>query len=109
MTCRGKWNSETRKIAHDLRAAGATIDEVAGVVAMSASSVKQELHGIPRGGLKPELPPCQPQTYIKHVSDAQISERDQRRAAADRRDFTGAFFGDPPPGYSELDKKRAHR
>jgi hypothetical protein len=36
-----------------------------------------------------------------------LAERDKRSAAADLRDQTATFFGDPPPGYSALDRKRA--
>ena len=36
-----------------------------------------------------------------------LAERDARLAARDRRDQTAEFFGDPPPGYSALDRKRA--
>lgn len=40
------------------------------------------------------------------ASDEQIAERDARYAAAARRTQTQEFFGDPPPGFSALDKKR---
>ena len=40
------------------------------------------------------------------ASSAAIIERDRRRDAADRRDLTAEFFGDPAPGYSMLDRKR---
>ena len=39
------------------------------------------------------------------ASSAAIIERDRRRDAADRRDLTATFFGDPPSGYSALDRK----
>jgi hypothetical protein len=41
----------------------------------------------------------------KRVSESALADRDRRRAAADRRDFTGTFCGDPPPGYSMLDRR----
>jgi hypothetical protein len=37
--------------------------------------------------------------------DHVLAERDARREAADRRDFTSTFFGDPPPGYSARDRR----
>lgn len=37
---------------------------------------------------------------------AQLLERDKRKAASYQRDFTAEFFGDPPPGFSALDRKR---
>jgi hypothetical protein len=36
-----------------------------------------------------------------------LAERDTRLAARDRRNQTAEFFGDPPPGYSALDRRRA--
>jgi len=39
------------------------------------------------------------------VSTAQEIDRSARKQAAMRRDLTGEVFGDPPPGYSALDKR----
>lgn len=36
-----------------------------------------------------------------------LAERDAHAAALDRRDLTAQVFGDPPPGYSALDRLRA--
>jgi hypothetical protein len=36
-----------------------------------------------------------------------IDEREARAEAAWRRNQTQEFFGDPPPGYSALDRKRS--
>ena len=39
-----------------------------------------------------------------------VAERDARREASYRRSLTQQFFGDPPIGFSALDKRRAaHR
>jgi len=45
------------------------------------------------------------------VTDERIvAERDARREASYRRSLTQEFFGDPPIGFSALDKRRAaHR
>jgi len=40
------------------------------------------------------------------ISAAQEAERAARKAAAQLRDLTAARFGDPPPGFSALDRKR---
>lgn len=37
---------------------------------------------------------------------ARMDERDQRYAAAFHRDITAIMCGDPPPGYSALDRQR---
>jgi hypothetical protein len=44
---------------------------------------------------------------LRRVSNNALQERDQRRAALDRRDLTGTLFGDPAPGFSALDRRRA--
>ena len=41
------------------------------------------------------------------LSVQQESERIARERAASRRDLTGAIFGDPPPGFTALDKMRS--
>jgi hypothetical protein len=38
--------------------------------------------------------------------DCVLADRDARAAALDRRTPTQEFFGDPPPGYSALDRQR---
>lgn len=43
----------------------------------------------------------------KLASNAAIIDRDKRDAARLRQTITQACFGDPPPGYSALDKRRA--
>jgi hypothetical protein len=35
-----------------------------------------------------------------------LAERERRREALDRRDLTGQFCGDPPIGYSALDRRQ---
>jgi len=40
------------------------------------------------------------------VSTGQESERLARQEAERRRDLTGEVFGDPPPGYSALDRRK---
>jgi hypothetical protein len=43
------------------------------------------------------------------ISAAQDAERNARAAAAARRSLTAQIFGDPPPGFSALDRKQAER
>lgn len=38
-------------------------------------------------------------------SGEQLQARSERAAAADLRTQTAVFFGDPPPGYSALDRR----
>lgn len=41
------------------------------------------------------------------ASPEAMAEREARTAAASRRSQTAEFFGDPPPGFSALDRKRS--
>jgi hypothetical protein len=49
-----------------------------------------------------------PSTGSIRAPDHVLAERDARRDAADRRDLTAAQFNDPPPGFSELDRRKLH-
>lgn len=42
----------------------------------------------------------------RHVSLDVLAARERRNAALDARDVTAAIMGDPPPGYSALDRMR---
>jgi hypothetical protein len=48
----------------------------------------------------------QPSMGALRLSEAQIAERDARKAAADRRTYTQGFFGDPPVEFSQLAEYR---
>lgn len=41
------------------------------------------------------------------VSAQAFEDRERRREARDRQDLTASVLGDPPPGYSALDRRRA--
>lgn len=59
--------------------------------------------GRPRG---PASPRVVPSAQIFRVPAEVLADRDAREAARDRRDQTAAFCGDPPPGFSALDRRR---
>lgn len=42
-----------------------------------------------------------------HDIEAQIADADRRTMLRGEQSVTSRFFGDPPPGYSALDKRRA--
>lgn len=52
--------------------------------------------------------PGRPQNYTSgsKVTPGQIEDRDRRAQGYDARDFTSSFFGDPPRGFSALDKRK---
>lgn len=46
------------------------------------------------------------ESMAQRLNPAQVAERDARYFASLQRTPTQAFFGDPPPGFSALDRKR---
>jgi len=49
------------------------------------------------------------QRRFEAASQHAFAEREARREAEERRGLTGQFFGDPPVGYSALDKRSGMR
>lgn len=54
-------------------------------------------YGARFGSMKPASPRQAPAELV--------AERARRAAAADRMSLTSTFFGDPPPGFSALDRR----
>lgn len=44
----------------------------------------------------------------QNASAGVLAARERRRLAEAQRDLTACVFGDPPPGFSALDRKRQH-
>ena len=62
---------------------------------------------------KPELPVRQltahklnPVPFQFRIPESVLTERERRNEALDARDLTQSFCGDPPPGFSMLDRQR---
>lgn len=116
---RRRWTAEKRALAIDLARAGETNDAIARIVGMSAQAVWNLTRGM-RDDRRPK-PRKSPQRVavcrvvevaITPDADADRAARELARdlrddAALKRGDLTPVFFGDPPPGYSALDRKRA--
>lgn len=47
-----------------------------------------------------------PARYNNKASQAALIDRERRAELRSGMDLTSTFFGDPPPGYSALDRKR---
>lgn len=65
----------------------------------------------PQPGSKPSEKAHPVESTTMRITPSQAAERDARYAASLLRTQTQEFFGDPPPGFSALDKKlqEAHR
>lgn len=110
---RGKWTPEKRLLAQQMAHAGARNSEIMKAVEMSRSAVGTETRGLDRPKKmradkehrKNASHPYNPVDYT-NAPAAVFADLERRKAAADNRDFTATFCGDPPPGYSALDRKR---
>lgn len=103
---RTKWTPERIRIAFEMRAEGATFMEIAKVIGLSHVAVSTELADAPcpRKPSERRIDNARTTEASRAPSDV-LAERERRAAAADLRNYTQTFFGDPPPGYSALDKR----
>lgn len=102
-----RWTPEKRMLAYEMAAAGAYIYEISKAVGISMSSVQTALNGIPRG---PRSNVQERRDYACATTKAPesvLADRSRRLEAQSKQNYTSSFFGDPPPGYSALDKRRA--
>lgn len=91
------WSAEMWQRAVELHDEGMSYDDIAGELGLTTKQVSIKFTN----------------EHYEHKAASErskiaprLAERDARLAAADRRSQTAQFFGDPPPGYSALDKKR---
>lgn len=83
----GPWGAQSAVCATIGRAIGKSVEGVTGRFIRFGPSFTAG----PRGG----------------PSEQAYAELERRNAARDRQDLTASVFGDPLPGYSALDRKRA--
>lgn len=98
------WTPEMWARAQEMRAQKFTTAEIGAELRLSAQQIRDRFsnksHFQTKRG-KGERIIAMPQ-----ASSSALGERDARAVAAARRTLTQQFCGDPPPGYSELDKRR---
>lgn len=87
------WTEDEYRRAVNMRADGLTCKEVGLAIGRSEKAVRQKMLYFD--------PP------IGRPTELMLLRRDRREDASYRRDLTGTLCGDPPPGYSALDRKRA--
>lgn len=101
------WDAEELERAHALKAAGFGYEQIGAALGRTTGSVVTAIQkrlvnphayasGIGRGDqvlLKPD--------------ERLLAARDARAAASEARTITATLMGDPPPGYSALDRKGA--
>jgi len=86
---------------------------VSAAIGVSAAAIKVRLYTVGPSFARraPDAGPIddRPSTGALRLSEEQIRDRDARYEAGQRRNYTQEFFGDPPPGYSALDRQRGVR
>jgi hypothetical protein len=103
----GKWTQEKWKRALALAQQG-----------MDSETIAEQIGGVSAGDVRKRFTNFNKSALLIDVrqSRARLAEQERLDKAAqylaarderDARDLTGRFFGDPPPGYSALDRKRA--
>lgn len=100
----GRWSEVEWRRAFALARAGATASDIALALDRGRQSVYDAFAargraGMLNRGLSRNVGSLAP-------SAAVLAARDARYAASLRRTQTQEFFGDPPPGFSALDRKR---
>ena len=106
-----RWTDQESSRAVHLYWKGKTHPEIAADIGRTASSIASHLESIdwgraPRGFIGQERVIKMADTSGPPISEWQQRDRD-RRAALSHPTYTAAFFGDPLPGYSALDRRQA--
>jgi hypothetical protein len=96
------WTEADFQHAKKLRAAGLSDELIGRAMNRSMLSVRNKL-----GYRTIRKATGEPVSGSMRVSPSLLTERDRRAAAREQLDQAGRLFGDPPPGYSALDRRRA--
>lgn len=91
-----RWSDKDEKLCRQLLDSGKTSAEVGAIIGRTAKAVRNKM--------------CSPKSLkvhsvvSMHVPREILAERD-RRVGLQHRDLTAAFFGDPLPGFSALERQ----
>jgi hypothetical protein len=97
-----KWIPDEEDLVISLYDEGMGYDDISVTMNISRGAVKARIEKLRYQSETPH----NNQRHHGFVDPRLLDDRDARARARDRRDLTGERFGDPPPGYSELDKRR---
>ncbi len=99
--CSGKWKlrygADIRQKCVELRETGLTNRQVGEVLGIAHKTVSALINR--------DIAPRAIFNAAPVVTPAQVLEERERRYALSPRDLTAAFFGDPLPGYSALERR----
>lgn len=94
------WTDAEKRKLLDMLADGYGYDDIAAEIGVSGPAVRAKHRYLQRGEKIAKT-----MRDNKKLFPVLAAARDIRAAALDRRDITAAFFGDPAPGYSALDRR----
>ena len=94
-----RMNAKTKALIVEMRANGARLSEIGRAVGFNPSTICNFLNGM-------GVPDYFRKETVSHVTvPQQVLEERERRYQLAPRDLTAAFFGDPLPGFSALDRR----
>lgn len=102
---KGAWTDDETKLALELSEDGVAFSLIAMRLGRNSQSVRDKLRSLRgmrrRVKANPSIQTVETRIEIPHEC---IAERDLRSSLSPR-DLTAAFFGDPKPGYSALERR----
>jgi hypothetical protein len=106
-----RWTDSEWLTARRMKVADATAEQIAEALGRTIESVRSKFknHGLPPPRLvsRPVDPAAtEDDAPARRVDASALADRDARAAASRGRTLTQSIFGDPPPGFSALDRKR---
>ena len=101
------WTEEEDNTLMQLRRDGVTWEDIAERQRRSVKAIRSRYCDLRSGRVRLRRPNlhAEPAPNVRLMPEM-LADRDARMEASWRRTPTQEFFGDPPPGYSALDKKR---
>lgn len=97
------WTVDDEARAIEMRERGTTVPEIARALKRSETGIYEKLQALRLRAAKAASTVYR--APAPSVTPRAVLDRDARLAAADRRTLTQAMLGDPPPGYSALDRR----
>lgn len=97
-----QWTPDEYARLFNLKRSDKSLAEIAVHLGRSVWAVRTKLTHFERVGSSLQRPQAEGQAY--RASQEAMDDRDRRREARDRQTVTQAFCGDPPPGFSALER-----
>jgi len=99
------WSRSDWERARQLREAGGSYQDIADDLGVAVHRVSAKFANVRH---RERIESGTVKDYNSGPSPKALIERQARAVAASRRNQTAQLCGDPPPGYSALDKKNGH-